>query len=152
MCHVQHKAFQQEIKFQSQAFVGILRAVKLEDVEGKSGENASLKYKKSNRTTCLTSFGKYVRSLRQSFLKIYQRVLLPNGWGMNSKLISNKILPQSIGLSTSSTCLICRKQQLRSIQFSSMDLYDALNPMGCPHIILYQRRTTTFDSILIIVG
>ena len=40
------KAFQQEMKNQSQAFVGILRAVKSEDIEVQSGEDLSSEVQK----------------------------------------------------------------------------------------------------------
>ena len=43
------KAFQQEMKFQSPAFVGILRAVKSEDKDGQSEENTMTEVEKIKR-------------------------------------------------------------------------------------------------------
>ena len=43
------KAFQQEMKLQSPAFVGILRAVKSKDKDGQSGEDTSTEVEKIKR-------------------------------------------------------------------------------------------------------
>ena len=43
------KAFQQEMKLQSPAFVGILRAVKSEDKDGQSGEDTLTEVEKIKR-------------------------------------------------------------------------------------------------------
>ena len=46
------KAFQQEMKLQSLAFVGILRAGKREDKDGQSGEDTSTEVEKIKGKTC----------------------------------------------------------------------------------------------------
>ena len=43
------KVFQQEMKLQSPAFVGILRAVKSEDKDGQSAEDTSIEVEKIKR-------------------------------------------------------------------------------------------------------
>ena len=85
--------------------------------------------------------GKYAKNLRQSFPKIYLKVFLTDGLGMNSKLILNQIQPLSTSPSTSSARSSYRKPKCRSIQCSSMASFDPLNPHGVPRYYLYQRKT-----------
>ena len=94
----------------------------------------------------------YAENLRQSFLKIYPKVFLPDGWGMNSKLILNQIQPLSTGPSTSSARSSCRKLKHRSIQCSSMASYDPLNLHGVPRYYSYQRKTAAFGFVWTTIG
>ena len=96
--------------------------------------------------------GAYAKNLRQSFPKIYLKVFLPDGWGMNSKLILNQIQPLSTGPSTSSAPSSYKKPERRSIQCSSMASYDPLNPHGVPRYYSYQRKMVAFDSVWTTVG
>ena len=49
------KAFQQELKFQSPAFLGILRAVKSEDKDGQFGKGTVTEIEKIKREDLLDS-------------------------------------------------------------------------------------------------
>ena len=73
------KAFQQEMKFQLPAFLEILRALKSEDKDGRSGEDTSTEVEKINREDSRMRSGQYVKNLRQSFPKTYPKVFLLDG-------------------------------------------------------------------------
>ena len=77
------------MKLESLAFLGILRAVKPEEKDDKSGEDTSTEVEKIKREDLPDDIWSICEELRQFFPKICPKVFLPDGWGMNSKLILN---------------------------------------------------------------
>ena len=67
--------------------MGILRAVKSEDKDGQFGEDTSPEVEKIKREDLPEDIWSICNEFKAVFPKIYPKVFLPDGWGMNSKLI-----------------------------------------------------------------
>ena len=63
------KTFQQEMKLESLAFLGILRAVKLEDKDGQSGEDSSTEVDKIKREGFLDNIWRVCKEFKVVFAK-----------------------------------------------------------------------------------
>ena len=83
------KVFAQEIKFQSPIFVGILRAVKSEEVDGQSGGDTPSEVQKIKRGDFRNIIWKLFEDFEGVFLKDLPEGVHPRRMGMNSKFIWN---------------------------------------------------------------
>ena len=80
------KAFKQKIKFQSPTFVGILRAVKSEDIEGQSEEDASSEVQMIKRDDLLDSIWQVCEEFLVVFPKDLPKGVPPRRMGHEFKI------------------------------------------------------------------
>ena len=80
------KAFQQEMKLQSQAFVGVLSVVKSEDKDGQSSEDTSTKMEKIKREDLPDDIWSICEEFKEVFPKDLPKGIPPRRMGHEFKI------------------------------------------------------------------